>query len=268
MKNQGMRYSASNPKLNDRIYTKIDPTKDTIYWYIKFNIPLDPSSVNEKTMFVSDISGYKMQTLIEYSSEYNLISISPIDSYAQDTYYVLNITTKVKSAKGNNLTRKIHILFKLMNDAISEYQVLKHTVTMPPVLSRPSNYNVNKVQNKLQGLDKELLEKIAPDNLPLLPFSISPILGIVGLMIVTVGVLINNINVMIIGLILCVLGVIHIFVQFTNAEKRSIMAYNKGVRLFRKERYNDAKVLFDKAQTFDPHNQIILFACKRTNYYL
>lgn len=82
-------------------------------WRIKFNTPLDPLSVTSDTTYVSNEAGERMQAKIRYDAENMQIEIEPLVPYAQDEYYYLNITTKVKSRNGQKLTKPYQIKFKL-----------------------------------------------------------------------------------------------------------------------------------------------------------
>ncbi len=264
---QKIKVSASNPNLNDRIMYKIDPEKsDTIFWYIKFNILLDESTVNDKSMYVTDLAGYKMRTFIEYSEEYNVISISPIDTYSKDTYYILHISKRVKSKKGNKLKRKINIVFKLVNSEISSYEVLKDDHEVPEPVPRPKNYDPDKVISKVYGFTNEEFNKEGKDNLPYLPFKINPFVGIVGLLIVIIG-LIVNLYIAILGVFVSVLGVLHLVMQLRDDEKIATYTYNQGVKEFRAKNYQKAEKLFKKAFEHDKYNEHIEFAISRVKYY-
>ncbi len=262
-----IKVAASNPSLNDKMLFKINPNSDKIYWYIKFNILLDEKTVNDKTMFVTDLAGYHMRTFIEYSEEYNVISISPIDTYAQNKYYILQITKKVKSKKGNKLKRNINIVFKLVNDEVSKYEVLKDETEVPEIQKRPKNYNPEHVQSKVYGFSNEEMNKDGQDNLPYLPFKINPFVGIIGLLIVIVGIL-TSIYVAVAGVIISIFGVMHLAVQLSDKEKRAVYMYNQGVREFRNKKYLVAQKTFKKAFELDPYNEHIEFALSRIHYYV
>ncbi len=268
MKKNGLRIKSSTPSLDDRILTKIDPNKDTVYWYIKFNIALDPNSITPKTMYVSDVGGYVMNTFIEFSPETNLISIMPIDSYAQNTYYLLRIGEDVRSAKGNRLKKNINILFKLYNDKISNYEVLKKEVEVPEPQKRPKNYNVKNVPCKVYGLDKELYKDLKKDDLPTVSVLVNPAIGIIGLLLTVIGLIVSAIELVFISLAVLLIGIIHIVMQLLNKQKRATLIYNRGVYAFRKENYEKASDLFKKALDLDEYNEKIEFALNRVSYYL
>lgn len=82
-------------------------------WRVKFNIPLDPLSVNNNNLFVKTTNDEILSTIINYNEESNEIEIEPAGEYAQDKEYVLNITTRVRSAKGNPLKEPLQVQFKI-----------------------------------------------------------------------------------------------------------------------------------------------------------
>ncbi len=265
--NSSIKVSASNPSLNDKMLFKIDPNANTIYWYIKFNILLDEKTVTDKTMYVTDLAGYRMRTFIEYSEEHNVISISPIDTYSKNTYYILQITKKVRSKKGNKLKRNINIVFKLVNNQISDYEILKETQEVPEVRNRPKNYNPEEVHSKVYGFSNDEFNKKGQDNLPYLPFKINPFAGIIGLLIVIVGILISNIAIAVFGVVVSIFGVVHLVMQLSDNEKRAVYIYNVGVKQFRAKEYKKSMETLKKAFELDPYNEHIEFALSRASYY-
>lgn len=82
-------------------------------WRVQFNVPLDPQTVNSDTMFVTNASDQKMQTHIRYDIQNEIIEVEPLDPYAPDAYYYLNISTRVKSKGGQSLREPVKIKFKL-----------------------------------------------------------------------------------------------------------------------------------------------------------
>lgn len=82
-------------------------------WRVRFNTPLDPSTVTNESMFVSTNTGERMQAKIRYDAENMQIEVEPLVPYAQDEYYYLNITTLVKSKNGQKLSKPLQIKFKL-----------------------------------------------------------------------------------------------------------------------------------------------------------
>ena len=82
-------------------------------WKIKFNIPLDPKTVNNVNLFVTTLGQSPLKTDIRYDTFTNTIEIEPSEAYAQQESYILNITTAVRSKGGQNLKAPIRLQFKI-----------------------------------------------------------------------------------------------------------------------------------------------------------
>lgn len=81
-------------------------------WKIRFNIPLDPASVNNRNLYVTSDSLVPLKTAIRYNSLDNEIEIEPLEPYAKNESYILNVTTNVLSQGGNPLKKPVQIQFK------------------------------------------------------------------------------------------------------------------------------------------------------------
>ena len=81
-------------------------------WKIKFNVPLDPKTVNNVNLYVTSLNLSPLKTAIRYNSLENEIEIEPMEAYAQNESYILNITTNVKSLNGKPLKEPIQVQFK------------------------------------------------------------------------------------------------------------------------------------------------------------
>ena len=82
-------------------------------WRVRFNIPLNPSTVNAANMFLTNEFGELVKTNIRYDIENNMIEVSPLEPYAEGLFYFLNITTNVRSKGGQKLKEPVKIKFKL-----------------------------------------------------------------------------------------------------------------------------------------------------------
>ncbi|MCL2048156.1 MAG: tetratricopeptide repeat protein [Defluviitaleaceae bacterium] len=267
MQNSKIRVAVSDPKLKDKIKIDISGPLDTVHWFIRFNIPLDESTVNEKNMEVTDTDGYVMRTDISYNDDSNRIIISPLDSYEDRRYYLLKISKKVRSKKGQNLKTIISILFKLYQGEISEYKVLKQDVPVPPSRPRPRNYDeiqktrgANYLDNYSENVQKRT--RMSP-----VPMGINPIIGIVGFIMVFVGFSANSLGLIIASMVVCALGAAHIFKQWQNKIFRAKMQYNKGVRYFNRMQYKESKIAFEKAVALNPDNELAKYGLVRVAIY-
>ncbi|MDR0273239.1 MAG: tetratricopeptide repeat protein [Clostridiales bacterium] len=266
--NPKIRVAVSDPKLKDKIKIDLSGPLDTVYWFIRFNIPLDESTVNEKNMEVTDTEGYIMRTDISYQGAAHRIVISPLDSYEEQRYYLLKVSKKVRSEKGQNLKTVISILFKLYQGQISEYKILKKDVPVPPSKPRPKNYDErqkeripNDLDNYVENLPRR--SKMAPDSV-----SFNPLIGILGIVTVFMGfVMGGNVIAIIAGMVICALGAAHVYMQWQNKVFRAKMHYNKGVRYFNKMQYRLAKTRFEKALDLNPSNELAKYGLVRVGIY-
>ena len=265
--NSRIRIATSDPKLQSKITVDISGSIENIYWYIRFNIPLDAESVSENTMEVTDTDGYIMRTDISYQAAGNRIVISPFDSYEDQRYYLLKISKKVRSAKGQNLKTVISILFKLYQGSISEYKVLRKDVPVPPSRPRPKNYDEIQKNRKPNYLDNYSQNAPIRTKMKTESLGMNIWLGLVGLVLTGAGVAIEYIPLIIGALVLSVAGVAHIFLQWQRREFRSKICYNRGVRFFNRMQFDSARRAFEKAIEFDPNNQLANYAISRVGIY-
>lgn len=82
-------------------------------WKVQFNIPLDPKTVNNNTMYITNSQNQKLRSYINYNMEKGFIEIEGIEAYATSEQYTLHITTAVHSKGGQSLKEPVQIKFKL-----------------------------------------------------------------------------------------------------------------------------------------------------------
>ncbi len=266
MREGNFRYASSDKDLEDRIKVKMESGADTIYWHIKFNLSLDPSTVTSNTMYVTDLEGFMLESNITYDENTNLIVISPLESYEENFYYILNITTKVKSEKGQNLKKPVIILFKLMENEIAEMQILPPNVKTPEPKKRPVDYNANQVKSKVFS-DGEIYNNISNDKLKTLPLKVNPIFAIIGVAASIASSLLNpTLGFVVLGITIVLLGML--LLKVFSKTTRAIIVYNSGVREFNTENYRAAKKKFNEAFLLDSHNEAIEYALSKVEYFI
>jgi len=270
--NDRIRVRTSIPGLQNKVQVRITGPTDVIYWYLRFNIQLDEESVSGKTMNVTDTDGYIMRTVISYKAENNLISISPLDTYEENRYYLLNISKKVRSAKGKHLKSTIHIMFKLLEGKVSNFKVLDKGTKIPPSKPRPPDYDATHTQNPKRVYtpnyaEQEYIDRSPPGKMASVGFFVNPALGFVGLLVVGAGALLLNTTVITVGVVVCILGALHIIAQLRNKVLRSKLIFNRGVSLFNRERYQEAEIQFRRALATNPDNELAQFGIRRTEIH-
>ena len=81
-------------------------------WRVRFTAPLNPATVNNVNMFVTaEESGSVLRTTIRYNATTNEVEIEPLEAYAKNTAYILNVTKNVRSKGGQHLKDEIKIKF-------------------------------------------------------------------------------------------------------------------------------------------------------------
>lgn len=82
-------------------------------WRIKFNIPLNPATVNNMNLYVTTLNDTPLKTSIRYDTENNYIEIDPLEPYAQNESYILNISKNVESKGGQRLKSDYRLQFRI-----------------------------------------------------------------------------------------------------------------------------------------------------------
>ncbi len=82
-------------------------------WKVAFNNALDPSSVNNSSVYVTNTAQRPVVCNIFYDSTKKSIEIEPLEPYAENESYILHITPKVRSRGGKNLRNEVTLQFKL-----------------------------------------------------------------------------------------------------------------------------------------------------------
>lgn len=101
------------PHLINKVKQDLKFKTGNFIWKVRFNIPLDPKTVNKDTMYVANSQNQKLRTYIKYDTDHEIIEIEPLEPYATNEQYSLIITTSVKSRGGQSLSEPVSIKFKL-----------------------------------------------------------------------------------------------------------------------------------------------------------
>jgi len=271
MAEQKMTVQTSVPGLKNKIKLDLPGATDLIYWYIRFNIPLDEATVNDQTMEVTDTDGYIMRTDISYQTEQNRICISPLDTYEENRYYLLNITKNVCSARGQPLKTTIHILFKLHKAQVSEYKVMRQDVKLPKPKPRPADYDARQADRVPNNIDivygDQTATAGAADRMVTMPISINMWTGLIGFVLVLLGFALQQFWVMAFAAGVCLIGMAHIFKQLKDKDISSKILYNRGVRFFNQQRYHAARDAFERCNRVDPGNEMAKYGLYKVGLY-
>ena len=82
-------------------------------WRIKFTAPLNPTSVNNRNLYVTNSAQEPLLANIRYDSIMNCIEVEPLEPYTKNESYQLHVTTNVMSKRGQKLPNDITIQFKV-----------------------------------------------------------------------------------------------------------------------------------------------------------
>ncbi|MEG1741674.1 MAG: Ig-like domain-containing protein [Acetivibrio sp.] len=99
--------------MEDKVRQDLKFKTGRFLWKVKFNTPLDPRTVNNVNLYVTNSSQTPLSTSIHYDTLSNIIEIEPLEPYAQNEVYTLNISTAVKSKGGSNLKTPVQLQFKI-----------------------------------------------------------------------------------------------------------------------------------------------------------
>lgn len=108
-----LSFESMSDALQSRVKQDLKFRTGNFLWKIKFNIPLDPKTVNNVNLYVTNTELAPLNTAIRYNSLENEIEIEPLEPYAQDESYILNITTNVTSLSGKPLKEPLQLQFKI-----------------------------------------------------------------------------------------------------------------------------------------------------------
>lgn len=272
MKTDNFVMKSTDPNMKAKVATNITDPNGAVYWYIRFNTPLDEETVSRKTMNVTDTSGYILHTLITYDATRNLIVLNPMDLYRQNEYYILHISKKVRSAKGRPLPKNVYIMFKLVGDKISEFHALKEDSVPKPVekpksMKREELAELQNAQQAIEEAKKTIKEnkpkKPTPPSVPYGPIGIKLHGAFVGLVLMLGSLATQTVGIIIGGMGAAFLGLLHIVIQMTKKPTKSAINYNLGAHNFNKQDYNKSIKFFKKSAAQNPGNKLPQIALKK-----
>ena len=267
VKTDTIRMAVSDPRLAGKMKVEIDDPSQAVCWYIRFNVALDAESVNSKTMRVAETNGYILDTHISYNERDKSIILEPREMYEPNAFYILYISGKVKSARGNYLRQKVHILFKLADNRISEFKVLEKKEDIPKLKQKPARLKKARSNTKAFAAEEAVTQSVRTGVLPYAPLRVNVWLAVLGAIVMVLGVVLSNIFVAIGGVVMGLAGMAHIIMQMMQPRRRSDFAYNKGVRLFNSRKYMQARAMFQKALSINETNEYAEYALYKVQYF-
>jgi len=267
-----IKMMVSDPTLKNRIKSNITDPDGSVYWYIRFNTLLDPDSVTKYTMNVTDTKGYILNIIITYDDARNLIVLNPMDLYRQNEYYILNISKKVRSNKGRPLKKPVYIMFKLIDDMISEFKVIKDTASVPKARKKPVNVRRAELMELMTQTAYEPNPQVgklsAKPTLPYGNIAVKVQLAILGLIWLILSFFFANFYVTLAGVSLLIMGLLHIAIQLFKPTVRAAICYDLGVRRFNRGNYAAALGHFERSQELDERNIMTQYALRKVQMFV
>ena len=268
-KSKNIRVAISDPSLAEKLRIRLPDFADDICWYIKFNIALDPLSVSDKSMTVTEANGYILETDISYDTERNLIVICPADPYEEGISYILTITRKVRSKSGSHLKRTIYVLFKIKDHRIEEYKLLPSDTVVKPPRKKPEKLKAETAA-RVYAFSPQVrakVEKTPAHSLPYGKLGVNFLLALIGIPVSLIGLISRTQAVVLAGTLLLCLGLLHMIIQLANKKKRAAIAYNIGTMFFNAGFYKAAAKAFNKAFNLDQSNELAEMAVNKSKFY-
>lgn len=99
--------------VKNRVKQDLKFKTDHFVWRIKFTAPLKPSTVNNQNLNVTTMNNTPLSTNIRYDSVNNYIEIEPLEPYNKNESYLLHVSSRVESKRGQKLQDDITIQFKV-----------------------------------------------------------------------------------------------------------------------------------------------------------
>ena len=264
--------ATTDPKLRGRINTNITDPEGAVYWYIRFNVALNPDTVSKYTMNITDMKGYILNSIITYDVTRNLIVLNPMDLYRQNEYYVLNISKKVQSAGGKSLPKSAHILFKIINNELSDFEILKSTAHIPKPRKKPASMRRDEVRELVKSKTftpaVEAKKSVGSPTLPYGPLNIKLGWPILGLIVMGLTLLSGTTAIIVGGMAAAIAGLLQLLFQLRTKKVQSAINYLHGVSRFNRGKYKKAAEPLKKAANLDPDNELAEYAAGKVQFYL
>jgi len=113
MANNFVNIESISDNMQDKVKQTLKFRTGNFVWRVKFSAPLNPSTVNNRNLYVTSINLVPLKTHIRYDTLNKYIEIEPLEPYAQNESYILTITQNVKSEGGQSLKKDVQLQFKV-----------------------------------------------------------------------------------------------------------------------------------------------------------
>lgn len=108
-----LEFESMTEGLESKVKQNMKYKTGNFIWKIRFNTALDPKTVNNVNLYVTSLNLTPLKTAIRYNSLENEIEVEPLEPYAKNESYILNITTNVTTLGGKPLKKPLQVQFKI-----------------------------------------------------------------------------------------------------------------------------------------------------------
>ena len=108
-----LEFESMTEGLESKVKQNMKYKTGNFIWKIRFNTALDPKTVNNVNLYVTSMNLTPLKTAIRYNSLENEIEVEPLEPYAKNESYILNITTNVTTLGGKPLKKPLQVQFKI-----------------------------------------------------------------------------------------------------------------------------------------------------------
>jgi len=113
MYNKYIKIESVSDEVENKVKQTLKFPTGNFVWRVKFTAPLNPSTVNNRNLYVTSLNKTPLKTNIRYDSINKYIEIEPLEAYSPNESYILTITKNVKSKGSQSLKSDIQIQFRL-----------------------------------------------------------------------------------------------------------------------------------------------------------
>lgn len=92
-------------------------------WNIKFNMNINEETINEDNVFITDSNNTKIQSIV-YWSEFDTVTIIPIDNYSPNETYTIHIKD-IKSKSGDSLKEEVTMNFTTKDNSSDQDGIIE-----------------------------------------------------------------------------------------------------------------------------------------------
>ncbi|SOB90757.1 Ig-like domain-containing protein [Ureibacillus xyleni] len=142
-------WDQKEPNFNDQFKGKTSEAKTKVMadkvWNVQLNQTLQPASINEKTVYMYNEAGEKVEIKVQLTNNNRTISVSPKTYYKPGTKYYLYLSDEIKSSFGTPLKETERFVFETTAYSLETGKWLeKNNVSAQKAWTVSFNSNVKK----------------------------------------------------------------------------------------------------------------------------